>query len=89
METMDVIVMNRKAISIVQQWNPFKLENFSYETEAADVVAALQKVDDPSILGKKIQEIFEQSFEEWIPFEKCVEISYKLLALKFEAKCTL
>lgn len=89
METMDVIVMNRKAIHIIQNWNPFKLDDFSYETEAADVVAVLQNVDDPSILGKKIQEIFEQSFEQWIPFEKCVEISYKLLALKFEAKCTL
>ncbi|MBQ0139055.1 MAG: DUF1871 family protein [Kurthia sp.] len=86
---MDVIVMNRKAIHIIQNWNPFKLDDFSYETEAADVVAVLQNVDDPSILGKKIQEIFEQSFEQWIPFEKCVEISYKLLALKFEAKCTL
>lgn len=89
METMDVIVMNRKAIHIIQQWNPFNLVDFSYETEAADVVAKLQNIDDPSELGKEIQMVFEHSFEQWIPLEKCVDLSYKLLALKFEAKCVI
>lgn len=89
MESIDLIKMNQKAIHIVQQWNPFNMDDFSYETEAADVVAFLQSIDDPSELGKRIQVIFEHSFEQWIPIEKCVEISYKLLALKFEAKCML
>lgn len=89
METIDVIQMNQKALKIVEQWNPFNLEDFSYETEAADVVALLHSIDDPSELGKNIRAIFENSFEQWIPIEQCVELSYKLLALKFEAKCVL
>ncbi|AMW99698.1 DUF1871 family protein [Rummeliibacillus stabekisii] len=84
---MENIKMNRKAILTLEAWNPFNMKDFRYDTEAADVVAALQYIDDPSELGKKIQHIYEQSFEQWIPIEKCVEISYKLLAIKFEAKC--
>lgn len=86
MGIMDLIKMNQKAIKIVEKWNPFNMENFSYETEAADVVEALQFIDDPSDMGKKIQEIYALSFEKWIPFEKCVALSYKLLAVKFAAK---
>ncbi|MGX9135701.1 DUF1871 family protein [Rummeliibacillus sp. JY-2-4R] len=86
---MENIEMNRKAIRTLEDWNPFKIDGFTYDTEAADVVAALQYIDDPSNLGKVIQEIYEQSFELWIPIEDCIEISYKLLAIKFEAKCIL
>ncbi|WP_146553412.1 DUF1871 family protein [Rummeliibacillus sp. SL167] len=83
------IEMNRKAIHTLEDWNPFEMTDFTYDTEAADVVAALQYIDDPSELGKVIQIIYEQSFEQWIPIEKCIDISYKLLAIKFEAKCIL
>lgn len=79
--------MNRKAVHILEEWDPFEMGDFTYDTEAADVVAELQHIDDPTVLGKRIQEIYEQSFERWIPIEKCIEISYKLLAVKFEAKC--
>ncbi|WP_010306515.1 DUF1871 family protein [Kurthia senegalensis] len=89
MDNMDTIQMNQKAVRIVVQWNPFNLEGFDYATEAADVVAALQTIDDPSELGKVIQNVYEQSFEEWIPLEKCVDISYKLIGLKFETKCVI
>ena len=86
---MDNIEMNQKAIQILVDWNPFDLDDFDYATEAADVVSALQTIDDPSDLGKKIQQVYEFSFESWIPLEKCVEISYKLIALKFETKCVI
>ena len=79
--------MNRAAIELLEKWDPFNLGEDSYDTETADVVAALQGIDDPSQLAKVIQRIYEHSFEEWIPFEKCVAISYKLIAIKFEAKC--
>jgi len=79
--------MNKAAIKLLEEWDPFNLGEESYETETADVVAALQGIDDPSILAKVIQQVYEHSFEQWIPFEKCVAISYKLIAIKFEAKC--
>lgn len=79
--------MNKAAIKILEEWDPFKIGEDSYDTETADVVAALQSIDDPSKLAKVIQKVYEHSFEQWIPFEKCVEIAYKLIAIKFEAKC--
>lgn len=86
---MDSIEMNRKAVWTLQQWDPFKIGVDGYETETADVVADLQRIDHPSDLARRIQEIYEHSFEQWIPLEKCVEISYKLIALKYEMKCII
>ncbi|GGG24725.1 hypothetical protein GCM10007425_19120 [Lysinibacillus alkalisoli] len=81
--------MNRTAVQLVQQWDPFQLGEGEYDTEAADIVAALQAMDDPSDLGKRIQEVFEYSFEQWLPLEDCVTLAYKLIAVKFEAKCII
>ena len=86
---MDYIIMNQKALRILQEWDPFNIGEDNYDTESADVVAALQGIDDPSKLAKVIQTVYEYSFEQWIPFEECVSISYKLIAVKFEAKCIL
>ncbi len=79
--------MNKAAIRLLEEWDPFNIGEDGYDTETADVVAALQGIDDPSKLAKVIQQVYEHSFEQWIPFEKCVSISYKLIAIKFEAKC--
>lgn len=86
---MDSIEMNRKAVRTLQEWDPFTIGEDGYETETADVVAFLQSIDHPSELAKKIQTIYEYSFEQWIPLEKCVEVSYKLIALKYEMKCII
>ncbi|MGI2329268.1 DUF1871 family protein [Planococcus sp. YIM B11945] len=83
---MDTSEMNRRAGWILEEWDPFAIGSELYDTEIVDVVGALQELDDPSDLAKKIQTIYEFSFDKWIPLERCVEISYKLLALKFEAK---
>ncbi|HWL24167.1 MAG TPA: DUF1871 family protein [Ureibacillus sp.] len=86
---MDNILMNQKALKTLQEWDPFNIGEDNYDTESADVVAALQSIDDPTKLAKVIQTVYEHSFEQWIPFEQCVSISYKLIAVKFEAKCIL
>lgn len=86
---MENIEMNRSAVQIMQSWDPFNLGQGEYDTEAADVVAALQGIDEPTELGKVIQRVYEHSFEQWLPLEDCVAIAHKLVALKFEAKCNL
>ncbi|MFS0875826.1 DUF1871 family protein [Solibacillus isronensis] len=86
---MDNIEMNQKCVHLLEQWDPFSYGSESYATETADVVAALQNIDDPTILAKVIQRVYEYSFEQWIPFEQCVAIAYKLIAVKFEAKCII
>ncbi|MCZ8537389.1 MULTISPECIES: DUF1871 family protein [Paenisporosarcina] len=84
---MENIEMNRKAVRLLQLWDPFNMGTDAYDTETADVVAALQAIDHPTELAKRIQEVYEHSYEQWIPIEQCVQISYKLIAVKYEAKC--
>jgi hypothetical protein len=86
---METSEMNRRAGRILEEWDPFTIGEDLYGTEIADVVAQLHLLDHPSDLAKQIQKIYELSFGKWIPFEKCVDISYKLLALKYEAKCII
>lgn len=81
--------MNRKCVRMLEEWDPFKIGTENYETETADVVAALQGIDEPAKLAKVIQTVYEYSFEEWIPLEQCVAMASKLLAVKFEAKCRI
>ncbi|WP_407674780.1 DUF1871 family protein [Planococcus massiliensis] len=78
--------MNRRAVRVLEEWDPFALGEERYGVEIGNVVDQLHVLDHPSDLAKQIQSIYEVSFEKWIPLEKCVDISYKLLALKYEAK---
>ncbi len=84
---MQTIEMNKKAILLLQEWDPFNVGRKSYELEIADVIAELQVLDHPTDLAKRIREIYEHSYEIWIPIEKCMQIAYKLVAIKYEAKC--
>ena len=70
----------------MEEWDPFSIGSERYNQEIADVIAHLQIVDHPSELAKKIQRIYESTFKKWIPLEQCVDVSYKLLAIKYEAK---
>ncbi|MFP3323897.1 DUF1871 family protein [Planococcus sp. SIMBA_160] len=78
--------MEKRALRIIKGWDPFSLGTGKYQKEAAEVIGMLHDIDHPSDLAKAIQGIYESSFKLWIPLEKCVDISYKLLAVKYEAK---
>ncbi|MFJ7935758.1 DUF1871 family protein [Sporosarcina sp. NPDC096371] len=84
---METIEMNKKAIYLLEQWDPFEAGPKAYELEIVDVVSELHRLDHPTDLAKRIREIYEHTYQLWIPIEKCMKISYKLLAIKYEAKC--
>lgn len=84
---MQTVEMNRRAAGLLKTWDPFQRVEGAYEEEIAHILAGLSQFDHPTELAKQIREVYEQSYEVWIPLEKCVEISYKLLAVKYEAKC--
>lgn len=86
---MQIIEMNKKAITLLEEWDPFNAGRKAYELEIADVLKELQLLDHPTDLAKRIREIYEHSHGLWIPIEKCMQISYKLLAVKYEAKCII
>ncbi|MHA6261248.1 DUF1871 family protein [Sporosarcina sp. CAU 1771] len=84
---MEMIEINKKATLLLEEWNPFEEVNKNYELEIRAIVSQLHSLDHPTDLAKKIREIYENSNKVWIPIEECVQISYKLIAIKYEAKC--
>lgn len=52
MSILENIKMNQAAVHLLEEWDPFHLGPDHYDTETADVVAALQGIDDPSTLAK-------------------------------------
>lgn len=86
MQTME---MNKKATLLLEDWDPFSAGPHAYDLEIASVVAELQLLDHPTDMAKRIREIYERSYSLWIPIEDCMQISYKLLAVKYEAKCII
>ncbi|ARF13478.1 MULTISPECIES: DUF1871 family protein [Sporosarcina] len=83
MQTME---MNKKAVSLLKKWDPFEEGEYAYGAEIAAIVTELHRVDHPVDLAKCIRDIYEHTHEIWIPLENCMEISYKLIAIKYEAK---
>ncbi|MCZ0756294.1 DUF1871 family protein [Anoxybacillus sp. J5B_2022] len=80
---------NRTLLAIVQRWDPFSYGADAYETEAVDVVQAVHEYDDAEKLARKIQAIYEFSFEQKIPLNECVALAQLLLLMKSESECTL
>jgi hypothetical protein len=78
-----------KYVDILNEWDPFQLKNDSYETEIADVIQAIHELNEPIKLAKRIQSIYEFSFEKQIPMESCLTIAKELLAVKAEDSCTI
>lgn len=86
---MENVELNMKAVQVLAEWDPFNLGPDSYDTETADVVAALQGIDDAKALADVIQKVYEYSYEQWIPAEKCLKIATQLVGIKYEEKCNL
>lgn len=86
---METIEINHFAADLLGRWDPFKQGPGAYDTEIADVIAALHEADHPAELAGRIRLIYEHSYELWIPHEDCMDISYKLIVLKYGAGCPL
>lgn len=80
---------NEKLVDTLQQWDPFSIGREGYDTEIADVIGAVHEEDNPNTLAKEIQRIYEFSFEEWIPMEDCLQMSYKLIQIKNSGSCSI
>ncbi|MDR4949119.1 DUF1871 family protein [Neobacillus cucumis] len=83
------VATNLQFVDLLNQWDPFHLENGDYEPEIADTIQAVHELDDPLNLAKRIQSIYEFSFEKVIPIEECLLISKDLLVIKANQSCSL
>lgn len=83
METEEI---SKKATMLLKEWDPFLVGPEAYKVEIVEVVANLQVMNHPTEVAQLIREVYEQSYNLWIPIEECMQIAYKLIAVKFEAK---
>lgn len=86
---MENIEVNQKAVRILAEWDPFKIGPENYDTETADVVAALQGDINSMELARVIQQVYEYSYEKWIPINECEEIADRLMTLKLQISCDI
>ena len=80
---------NLKFVDLLNEWDPFQLKNGSYDTEIADTIQAIHELNDPFKLAKRIQGIYEFSFEKVIPMESCLSVAKELLAVKDSDSCAI
>ncbi|WP_299087328.1 DUF1871 family protein [uncultured Metabacillus sp.] len=80
---------NLKLMELLLQWDPLGYGEGSYETEVVDVLQAVHQYDDVMLLARKIQAIYEFSFEEIIPLQKCESLAKQLLLIKNNLSCEL
>ncbi|WP_152642954.1 DUF1871 family protein [Bacillus alveayuensis] len=80
---------NEEMIALLCQWDPLGYGEDAYETEIVDVIEAVHRLNHALKLAKKIQSIYEFSFEEIIPLSECEKIAKKLLRIKHHISCDL
>jgi hypothetical protein len=80
---------NLQFVDLLNEWDPFKLKNGYYDTEIADTIQAIHELDQPDQLAKRIQSIYEFSFEKTIPIDECLKIAKELLVIKDNDSCTI
>jgi hypothetical protein len=88
-EKMEAQQTNIKLMELLLQWDPLGYGNGSYETEVVDVLQAVHLFDNEMVLARKIQAIYEFSFEEIIPLQKCENLSKQLLLIKNNSSCEI
>jgi Domain of unknown function (DUF1871) len=86
---METATLNLLLADEVNDWDPFRLGGGFYDTEIADIVAAVHELDSVAELTRRIQDIFEFSFEEKLPLDECRKAASRMLVLKTESSCEI
>lgn len=86
---MEMLQTNLQLVKVLKEWDPLGYGEDFYDTEIADTIAAVHYLEDEEKLARKIQSIYEFSFEEIIPLKSCLSIARELLIIKNAGTCTL
>jgi hypothetical protein len=86
---MEMLEMNLQLLQRLTDWDPLGYGEDSYDTEIADTIQAVHVLSSVNELARKIQSIYEFSFEEIIPLSSCTTMAQELLAIKNESSCSL
>lgn len=87
---MERVQLHMNMLEAITKWDPFQLGEEAYETEATDVIQAYYDTKNKDELSKRIQGIYEWSFERIIPLDQCKELVDTLYKLEDETdSCSL
>ncbi len=86
---MEVKDMNYRIVQAMNEWDPFRCGPGGYDPEIADVLFAVHEIQDKRLLAKRIQAIYEYSFDRPIALEKCAKIAEKIGQIKNAGACGL
>lgn len=81
--------LSYKLIDVLNKWDPFNMGEGEFDPEIADILQAIHDYDDADKIALRIQEVFELSFEELLPYGECLSIANTLLSIKNEDVCSL
>jgi hypothetical protein len=81
--------LSYKLINVLNKWDPFKIGEGQFDPEIADILQAVHDHDDAAKIARRIQSVFEFSFEQLLPYEQCLSVANTLLIIKNEDSCSL
>ncbi|WP_079507199.1 DUF1871 family protein [Mesobacillus jeotgali] len=81
--------LSYKLIKVLNKWDPFKVGEGQFDPEIADILQAVHDYDEPAKIARRIQSVFEFSFEQLLPYEQCLKIANTLVSIKNEDACSL
>lgn len=85
----DSKMLNEKIKVVINKWDPLGFGSGAYDVEIVDVIQAVHEINDLKYLAKRIQFIYEFSFEELIPLTECQKIAKKVMHLKQTMGCAV
>lgn len=86
---MQIQEVNFQLVHLLNDWDPFEIGAGNYDTEIADTIQAVHDSSHMDKLARRIQAIYEFSFEQLIPLDECKDIAAKLIAIKNNGSCTI
>lgn len=81
--------LSYKLIDVLNKWDPIDVGEGGFDPEIADILQAVHDFDDADKIAKRIQSVFEFSFEKLLPYKDCHLIANTLLSIKNEDACSL
>jgi hypothetical protein len=81
--------LSYKLIDVLNKWDPFRVGEGQFDPEIADILQAVHDFDDAEKIARRIQAVFEFSFEQVLHYDQCLSVAKTLLAIKNEDVCSL
>ncbi|OLN23750.1 hypothetical protein BTO30_03165 [Domibacillus antri] len=81
--------LNFALADVLNGFDPFHAGAGFYDTEIADSIYAVHRIDEKNKLAAAIRSIYEHSFDAPMPGGNPTELAEQLLTIKHNSSCSL